>query len=208
MCSQTRVHSKRQLRKRHRARTRDPRAGSAAGGRSPNPKRRPRNHLTTVTPTKVGPQEGQRLTKGERSDSETTVTPTKVGAQEGSSRDTQAPGYPAFAGKTGCGWPRRSPGGQNSSGPGGCGSSRCSPGRQAGYQLALWARPRAYSAHQAPALGPPLQAPSDSPGCLIQRNASALVLPVLAVGEAPKARPIGLHHSPLAPLPLRLVSIT
>lgn len=46
------------------------------------------------------------------------------------------------------------------------------------YKEERCARPSAYSAHQAPETGPPLHAPSDSPGRLIQRNASTSALSV------------------------------
>src|SRR3954470_16536373 len=46
--------------------------------------------------------------------------------------------------------------------------------------------------------------PSELPGFLIQSSRAA----GSAVERLPSLRPLGLHHCPLAPLPLRLVSTT
>ena len=62
--------------------------------------------------------------------------------------------------------------------------------------------------HHAPADGPPLQLPSESPGAFIHKPASKSGVPVVAVGAAPTPAPCGLHHSPCQPFALRLVSIT
>lgn len=53
----------------------------------------------------------------------------------------------------------------------------------------------AISSQKAPARGPPLHSPSDSPGRLSQRNASTSSSPVSKVGGLPILRPGGLHHS-------------
>ena len=47
--------------------------------------------------------------------------------------------------------------------------------------------------------------PSELPGVLIHNSISA---PPPTCAVTPSLRPAGLHHSPLPPLPLRLVSTT
>nr|BFE76494.1 hypothetical protein GCM10020092_097950 [Actinoplanes digitatis] len=106
--------------------------------------------------------------------------------------------------------PPRSTASRADAAPAGRGASRDRPGQDRGR-----ARSRAYRDHHCPAGGAPLpQAPSDSPGRLTHRNASASGTPVRVVGSSPSARPGGLHQcrSPApfcaGPLPLRLVSTT
>ena len=58
------------------------------------------------------------------------------------------------------------------------------------------ARPRAYSGHKAPAGGPPLQAPSDSPGRFTHSSRRRGARRCRWSATAPRARSGGLHHSP------------
>src|SRR5262249_24776815 len=83
------------------------------------------------------------------------------------------------------------------------------------HHFALRAISSAFCGHQAPAAGPWLQVPSDSPGGFNQKNASHSGSPVFVVGGTPTARPSALHqlHSSFlsnpvgGPLPLRPVSM-